>query len=67
MYFLRPKIKGALVFFCSGKRHCFLYVNRENEAKKFSQIWRAPKKMKFIMKSKQIKLDLLCPLFAIFD
>ncbi len=57
-FFLLSKIPN------SGKRHCFLYVNRENEAKKFSQIWRAPKKMKFIMKSKQIKLDL--PTFCHF-
>jgi hypothetical protein len=43
-----PK-KGAFGFFLfeksnSGERHCSLIGDRENQAEKFSQIWRALKK-----------------------
>jgi len=69
-YFLRPEIKGALGFFCSqkyqilGKGIVFCMLIGKMKLKKVSQIWRAPKKMKFILKSKQIKLDL--PTFCYF-
>jgi hypothetical protein len=39
-FFLHSKISN------SGKWHLSLYINRENEAEKFSQVWRALKKSK---------------------
>jgi hypothetical protein len=64
-----PK-KSAIGFFCTqkyqilGEGIAFDMLIGENEAEKFSQIWRALEKMKFILKSKQIKLDL--PTFCYF-
>ncbi len=48
----------------SGKKHCSFNGNWENKAENFSQIWRLLKQIKFILKSKQTKLNL--PTFCYF-